>query len=69
MRKGKRRIRRKRYPLQPLDVVRFQGEKCVVKGTHSYGRRVRLTSQAGEVFDAPVSQVTPIQMKSGIYIK
>ena len=69
MRKGKRRIRRQRYPLQPLDVVTFEGQKYVVKGTHSYGRRVRLTSKAGKIFDASVRQVTPIQMKSGIYIK
>jgi hypothetical protein len=67
--KGRRSIRRKRYPLQPLDLVRFQGKKCVVKGTHSYGRRVRLIYKDGEVFDASVRQVTPIQMKSGIYIK
>ena len=69
VRKGKRRIRRQRYPLQPLDVVTFEGQKYVVKGTHSYGRRVRLTSKAGKIFDASVRQVTPIQMKSGIYIK
>ncbi len=69
VRKGKRRIRRKRYPLQPLDIISWKAQKCIVKGTHSYGRRVRLKSQAGKVFDAPASQVTPIQMKSGIYIK
>jgi hypothetical protein len=69
VRKGKRRIRRKRYPLQPLDVVKFQGEKYVVKGTHSYGRRVKLKFQDYDVFDASVSKVTSIQMKSGIYIK
>ena len=69
VRKGKRRIRRKRYPLQPLDIVRFQGEKYVVKGTHGYGRRVKLKSQAGKVLDVLVRLVTPIQMKSGIYIK
>ena len=51
VRKGRRSIRRKRYPLQPLDVVSWKAEKYVVKGTHGYGRYVRLKSQIGEVFD------------------
>ena len=33
VRKGRRSIRRRRYPLQPLDVVSFRAEKYVVKGT------------------------------------
>ena len=51
VRKGKRRIRRKRYPLQPLDIVSFCGKKYVVKGTHGYGRYVRLKSKTGDVCD------------------
>ena len=69
VRKGKRRIRRQRYPLQPLDIVSFQGQRYVVKGTHGYGHRVKLKTQAGKVLDVLVRLVTPIQMKSGIYIK
>lgn len=69
VRKGRRSIRRKRYPLQPLDVVSWKAEKYVVKGTHGYGRYVRLKSKTGEVFDAKVAKVTPLRMKSGIYIK
>ena len=69
VRKGKRRIRRKRYPLQPLDYVYYQGQKCVVKGTHSYGRYVRLTISDEEVINAKVSDVTSLRMRSGIYIK
>lgn len=68
-RKGRRSIRRKRYPLQPLDVVSWKAEKYVVKGTHGYGRYVRLKSQTGDVFDAKVGEVTPLRMKSGIYIR
>ena len=40
-----------RHPLQPLDVVSWKDEKYVVKGTHGYGRYVRLNSQTGDVFD------------------
>ena len=69
VRKGKRRIRRKRYPLQPLDYVYYQGQKCVVKGTHSYGRYVRLTISDEEVINVKVSDVTSLRMRSGIYIK
>ena len=50
VRKGKR-LKRKRYPLQPLDIVTFCGKKYVVKGTHGYGRYVRLKSKTGDVFD------------------
>ena len=67
--KGRRSIRRKRYPLQPLDYVQHQGQKCVVKGTHSYGRYVRLMIPNGEVINAKVLDVTPLRMRSGIYIE
>ena len=69
VRKGRKSVRRKRYPLQPLDVVSWKDEKYVVKGTHGYGRYVRLISQTGDVFDAKVTEVTSLRMKSGIYIK
>ena len=69
VRKGRRSIRRKRYPLQPLDIVSWKAEKYVVKGTHDDARYVRLKSQTGDVFDAKVAEVTPLRMKSGIYIK
>ena len=69
VRKGRRSIRHKRYPLQPLDYVQYQGQKCVVKGTHSYGRYVRLIIPNGEVINAKVLDVTPLRMRSGIYIE
>jgi len=69
VRKGRRSIRRKRYPLQPLDHVQYQGQMCVVKGTHSYGRYVRLMIPNEEVVNARVSDVTSLRMRSGIYIK
>ena len=51
VRKGRRSIRRKRYPLQPLDVVSWKDEKYVVKGSHDDARYVRLKSQTEDVFD------------------
>ena len=69
VRKGRRSIRRKRYRLQPLDVVSFRAEKYVLKGTHGYGSYVRLISQTGDVLDGKAADVTPLRMKSGIYIK
>ena len=69
VRKGRKNVRRKRYPLQPLDIVSWKAEKYVVKGTHDDARYVRLKSQTGDVFDAKVAEVTPLRMKSGIYIK
>ena len=40
--KGKRSIRRQRYPLQPGDVVLYKGRKAYVKGTHNNGTRAIL---------------------------
>jgi len=45
-RKGyKPAIRRKRYKLQPNDLIRFDGEEYRVRGVHSYGYRVRLRNK------------------------
>ena len=55
--------------LESGDVVSWKDEKYVVKGTHGYGRYVRLISQIGDVFDAKVPDVTPLHMRSGIYIE
>lgn len=40
--KGRRSIRRQRYPLQPGDKVLYQGRVYTVKGCQSYGRYVAL---------------------------
>ena len=45
-RKGfKPSIRRKKYPLSPNDLVRFDGKEHRVKGVHSYGSRVVLDNK------------------------
>lgn len=42
-RKGYRRsIRRKRYLIQPYDLVRWEGRLCRTKGTQGYGKYLRL---------------------------
>lgn len=52
-RKGfKPSIRRKRYPLPPQDLVRYEGELYVVKGVFNYGKWVRL----GEVASGEKTQ-------------
>ena len=37
--------------------------------THSYGRYVRLTISDEQLINAKMSDVTPLRMRSGIYIK
>lgn len=45
-RKGfKPAIRRRRYPLQPHDLVRYDGQELRVKGVHCYGTRVLLENK------------------------
>ena len=41
-RKGHRRIRKKRYPYQPDDLVRYEGRIYTVKGTQNKGAYVAL---------------------------
>ena len=41
--KGRRAIRRVRYPLQPGDLVWYQGRRCLVKGCQNYGQYVALS--------------------------
>ena len=43
--------------------------KSVLFCTHSYGRYVRLMIPNGEVINAKVLDVTPLRMRSGIYIE
>ncbi|WP_047153795.1 RNA-guided endonuclease IscB [Aneurinibacillus tyrosinisolvens] len=40
--KGRRSIRRMRYPLQPMDTVRFDGKDYLVSGTNNKGKTVVL---------------------------
>jgi hypothetical protein len=61
--KGRRSIRRHRYPYQPQDLVLYQGRKYKVQGVQSYGRYVKLAG-----FPKPVKTalVTPLRWQKGI---
>ncbi|AKB76326.1 Paclitaxel/taxanoid biosynthesis susceptibility protein TS1 [Methanosarcina lacustris Z-7289] len=43
--KGKLVIRKNHYPVQPMDLVNYNGNLYYVMGTHSYGKRVILKDQ------------------------
>ncbi|MFQ5976530.1 MAG: hypothetical protein ACE5OZ_00175 [Candidatus Heimdallarchaeota archaeon] len=46
-RKGyKRAIRRKKHPLQPYDLVRFNDQLYKVKGVHNYGKQVQVSDSS-----------------------
>lgn len=53
--KGRRTIRKTRYPLQPGDKVLYNGKKHSVVGIHSYGKMVKLDS-----LQASASKVIPL---------
>lgn len=62
--KGKRSIRRNRYPLQPGDIVAYGNIRCTVKGTHSKGRCVMLNvGDKGK--SVACKNVTPIRHAGG----
>lgn len=60
---GRRSIRRKRYPLQPYDMVIYRGKKrnypikCRVKGTFNKGVWVRLKDPNGKTINSNVKDV------------
>ena len=47
LKKGKRAIRKQRYPFQPGDLVRLNGKILTVKGTMSNGNSVLLSNKKG----------------------
>lgn len=50
-------IRRKRYDLQPKDLVRVEGKTYQVKGTHSYGAQVKLVDSLGKIINKAIKKV------------
>ena len=52
--KGKRSIRKQRYPIQPGDVLLYNNEKVIAKGTHCCGKSVVLSNS---------KSVTPNKLK------
>jgi hypothetical protein len=46
---GRRRIRRKRYAIQPKDIIKYNGQKYQVSGIQNYGDYIKLTGIARPV--------------------
>lgn len=65
IRAGKRSIRRHQYPLQPQDVVEWEGKRYPVKGTHNKGKSayIWVGDQAKSI---SVSKLTRIVKKDGM---
>lgn len=61
--KGRVSIRRQRYPYQPGDLVRFAGQKYVVKGIQNYGAYIKLDGLPKPVKTALVS---PLRWRKGM---
>ena len=67
--KGYRAIRRRRYPLQPNDTIRYEGKICKVIGTHSLGRMVKFKLSCGKIANKSVNKVTQIASCKGLAFK
>ena len=63
--KGRVSVRRRRDPVQPKDIVTFEGEKYLVKGVHHLGNRVILKELNKSV---RIDQVTPLEWRKGLCI-
>jgi hypothetical protein len=49
-------IKKVRYKYQPKDLVWINNKQYIVKGTHSYGKRIKVENKV-EVFDFPVRKI------------
>ena len=63
--KGRRAIRKKRYTLQPHDIVLYEGKKYSVKGCHNNGTRVILDNKKS----IAISKVKVLSHTNGYYKK
>jgi hypothetical protein len=61
--KGRVSIRRRRYPYQPGDLVRYEGQLYRVQGMGGYGRNLKLAGRSKEV---KASLVLPVCWRKGI---
>ncbi len=68
VRPGKRSIRRQRYSLRRGDIVLFEGEKRIVRGVHSYGRRVVLETP-GKPRSVGIKKVVLVKRNQGLSIE
>ena len=65
VKRGVRSVRKQRYSLQPGDVVLYQGQKRVIKGTHSYGKSAFLYASP-KPENAQVRNLACLQHSSGL---
>jgi N6-L-threonylcarbamoyladenine synthase len=59
-------VRRKRYPLQPNDIVRYGKLVLRVVGTHSYGKVVRLRDEFKNKIDISVKKAKLLTFGKGL---
>ena len=57
---------RQRYPLQPHDLVKYEGKTYSVKGTHCLGKRVILKNVEGQDKSVAISKVELITYGKGL---
>ena len=66
-RKGfKPSIRRKRYKIQPNDIVSYKGGYYSVKGVHSYGKAIMLKTVGKTVINTNIKNVELLQYGKGL---
>jgi len=66
-RKGfKPSIRRKRYSIQPQDVVKVENEEYKVKGSHSYGKEIICEDKSGKKFNFGIKKIGNVFHRSGM---
>ena len=66
-RKGyKPSIRRRRYKIQPNDLVKFKNTLCKAKGVFSYGKWVRVLTKVGEVINTNIKNIEVLKYGKGI---
>jgi hypothetical protein len=68
LKQGYRSIRKQRYPLQPGDIVEFEGKKLMVNGTHCLGTRVILYLPDGQKKSVSTKKVRPVWRRRGLTI-
>jgi len=61
-----RSIRRRRYELQPGDLVRKDGILCKVKGIFNYGKWVRLVNHFEDIVNSNVRKVELVKYGKGL---
>jgi len=59
-------IRRKRYQLQPHDLVKYEGRTYKVKGVHCYGTRVILKNVKGKNKSVTIDKVELVTYGKGL---